>query len=328
MKRIIFIGSMGFIILLGCSYFFGITAKSKWNTVRGDLHCHSSYSSDSSTPLGQVMDAAKKAGMDFIFLTEHNTTNHLRKDHSDKELLVLPGYEWTMSGKAHFNVFRLRKFDENTSLVSKEEINKYISYYHNLGGRVQLNHPYDPTYSAKVGMDLDYNYLEIWNGKYNADDQKTMDWWQAALSKGQRLVATGGTDKHDASINRYPLNCLLVKDKTAEAIYDAMDKGHLYVAYSSQSPYLSLSSGNAIMGDTVQYRKGKAINIELSKVSPGSTLKVYTELGTEIVKTIDESNYKIKIPMEERVFYRIELWKNQNELELFSNPLYIRNGKE
>jgi hypothetical protein len=311
-------------ILAGCSNISLLGAKSKWITVRGDLHSHSSFSHDSKTPIAEVMEASKKAGMDFIFLTEHNTINHLRQEHSDKELLVLPGYEWTMTGKAHMNVFRLRKFDESTGLVTKEEINKHIGYFHSLGGRVQVNHPYDPNYAAKIGMDLDYDYVEIWNGGYKADDKKTMDWWQDTLSKGRIMVATGGTDKHDASLNRYPLNCLLVKEKTVEAIYESMDKGHLYVAHTSQSPKLTFSCGDAIMGDKVPYKKGKTINIELDKASPGSILKVYTERGAEIEKTIDKADFKLNVPMEERVFYRVEVWKSQSDLELFSNPIYIR----
>src|SRR5678816_3533081 len=41
------------------------------NTFRGALHSHSFWSHDSEGTLSDIVPAAKKVGLDFIFLTDH-----------------------------------------------------------------------------------------------------------------------------------------------------------------------------------------------------------------------------------------------------------------
>ena len=77
--------------------------------LKGDLHVHSDYSGDSQVPADQVIADSITAGYDFICLTEHDTKSHLHEDHSVEGLIVIPGYEMTMTG-LHCNVFGIREF--------------------------------------------------------------------------------------------------------------------------------------------------------------------------------------------------------------------------
>lgn len=47
-----------------------------------DIHCHSSYSDGSGTPL-ENYECAKNAGLDFIFITDHNS---IKQRHEIKNL--------------------------------------------------------------------------------------------------------------------------------------------------------------------------------------------------------------------------------------------------
>src|SRR5690606_12073212 len=84
---------------------------------RGDLHLHSAHSDGSCDsiagrrvpcPLYRTLEAARQRGLDFVAVTEHNTTSHaaaLRElaPYFDRMLLI-PGREVT-TFHGHFNVF-------------------------------------------------------------------------------------------------------------------------------------------------------------------------------------------------------------------------------
>jgi hypothetical protein len=66
------------------------------------------------------------------------------------------------------------------------------------------------------------------------------------------------------------------------------------------------------MGDAVPCKEGNSISVKLEKAVPGSILNVYTERGAKMQETINDAAYKKEIPMEDRLFYRVEVWKTQN----------------
>src|SRR5262245_20159792 len=65
----------------------------------GDFHVHSRESGDARPPIDEVLDYAASVGLDFVMLSEHNTTSQLslyaaaQARHSD--VLLLPGAEFT-----------------------------------------------------------------------------------------------------------------------------------------------------------------------------------------------------------------------------------------
>ncbi len=63
---------------------------------RGDLHAHTVHS-DGDWDIPALFSEARKAGLDFISLTDHNTTSQLTAvgQLPDPELLVIPGMELT-----------------------------------------------------------------------------------------------------------------------------------------------------------------------------------------------------------------------------------------
>ena len=158
--------------LLACLLFVLPACAQEYIALKGDLHCHSSFSPDSNVPVEEVIAAYTQAGYDFIALTEHNQIKHLRKDWSTDELMVLPGYELTLSA-GHYNVFGIREFQRKFDM-NKAELAEYFVYLKGLGALIQLDHPNAHPYASRYGYDLDIDMVEVINGNITADDLQTL----------------------------------------------------------------------------------------------------------------------------------------------------------
>lgn len=58
-----------------------------------DLHVHTQYSGDAKTTLKQVVQYARKNGLDGVAVTDHDTVLGARRLAAQKKLLVIPGIE-------------------------------------------------------------------------------------------------------------------------------------------------------------------------------------------------------------------------------------------
>jgi hypothetical protein len=243
----------------------------------GDLHCHSSFSPDSQVPYAQVIRDSIAAGYDFLSLTEHDTKSHLHTDLSVDGLIVLAGYELTM-GAGHYNLFGIRDFIKKDDLAGKR-LTDYITYLHGKGALVQIDHPYNVDYFSAYGLGMDVDLVEVLNGRPTTDDYMALSDWQAQLCLGRRLVATGGTDAHSNYSDRHVFNHMLASARTSEAILDGIRAGRLYITTAKDGPAISMACGNAVMGDTVPYADGLAVNIVITGIPSGCTVIVCTNTG-------------------------------------------------
>lgn len=292
--------------------------------LKGDLHCHSEYSHDGIYPIAEVAEYAKKAGFDFISITDHNTKNHFRDEYVDDTLIMIPGYELTLQrGVGHMNIFGVTDFKENIGMTKLEEIDEYVRYIQNIGGRVQINHPEDPKHYWGLGYDFNYNYYELWNGKFNAEEFKTLEFWQSELVKGNKIVATSGTDSHKTREDRYPVNCVYVDERSKSGILEALDKGNLYSTKSADGPHIKLYSGKSIMGDEVFFNDEEKIKIEIYDIDVPSNVRIYTVEGLAVEEKDIEGFLELEFRMKDVGFYRVEVWEDPNTMSAFSNPLYI-----
>ena len=279
MKRNIFRQSFRLLaaLLLATALPFTQAAAEGYILLTGDLHCHSSFSHDSPVPYGQVIQDSITAGYDFIALTEHDTKSHLHTDLSTDGLIVLAGYELTM-GAGHYNLFGVRDFVKKDDLAGQRLI-KYIAYLHGLGALVQVNHPNNEKYGSAYGLDMDIDLAEVLNGKATADDYQTMADWQAQLCLGRRIVATGGTDAHANHTDRHVFDHVLSTARTADAILAGIRAGRLYITTSVNGPVITMACGDAVMGDAVPYQADLAVDIIITGIPSGCTIRVYTDKG-------------------------------------------------
>lgn len=346
-KSILFVALLLIITLIvGCTQIQSVKTQpdspgsqnskdNKWFVLRGDLHCHSSFSVDSNAPIETVVSDSVKAGYDFISLTEHNTQEHLKylkEEYSNDDLIIIPGYEWTLK-RVHMNMFGLYEFEEKLGLDTFEEINSYIDYIHELGSIVQINHPNWKALYAQFALSIPGDLMEVWNGPFGTDDKKTLKDWQNLLTEGKKIIATAGRDEHENYLNNSPVNNVYAEEKTAENIFENIKKGHLYITAMKDCSDIWLSCGDAIMGDTVEYAKGSQIYLKIEKLPHNAKIKIYSNKGIEFEEIYDASKntaYEKEFLVEEdKSFYRVEVWSAAVSIPLgISNPIYIENNNQ
>jgi hypothetical protein len=196
----------------------------------GNLHVHSAYS-DGRLYHADIAAAAGRAGLDFLFVTDHNVyVRGVDRYHSlgqNRRVLLLAGEEIhhqdRVPQKNHLLVLGAR-----TELsVLAADTQSLLDAVRAAGGAAFLAHPFDPS-AALIGEDAlgwvswdvtGFDGLEIWNYMsefkslmrnplaavfhvffpalgIRAPDAQTLAVWDRLLASGRSIVAVGGADAH------------------------------------------------------------------------------------------------------------------------------------
>jgi hypothetical protein len=187
---------------------------------RGDLHMHTAQSDGSCLsrkqqrvpcPLYFTVKTASERGLDFIAITDHNTTsqaNAIRElqPYFD-DLLLIPGREvTTFHGHANlFGTFASLDFREASGDVP--DWNALSRKVQQTGGTISINHPVRPSGEQCMGCGWtaqgDFEYarvqaVEAVNGLDADTAFSGIPFWQQLLDRGYHLAGIGGSDNHDA----------------------------------------------------------------------------------------------------------------------------------
>jgi hypothetical protein len=173
---------------------------------RGDLHMHTGHSDGRcANQTGQVVpcpvfvtiEAAAKRGLDFIAITDHNTTSQYDpmrelQPYFDK-LLLIPGREIT-TFQGHLNIFGTTDaLDFRLGSKYVPDLNVLLQRAHRLGAIASINHPNAPggeicmgcrwTPAVPVRIDL-FTAIEAVNGGNDDPAQSGIPFWQHQLDRG------------------------------------------------------------------------------------------------------------------------------------------------
>ncbi|WP_294393173.1 CehA/McbA family metallohydrolase [uncultured Sphingomonas sp.] len=207
-----------------------------------DMHHHSDQA-DGSTPPADVARSELAAGLDLLFVSDHDlTTSHraLAAIAARRGVPFIPSAELSPSW-GHFNVYPV-KLDEPVRLeMATASAADVFAEAHRLGATaIQVNHPYvdGEGYLSSVdrgvahgGFDPAFDLLEI-NGSSGEGDGKVVDRAWASWSTNRPYFLSAGSDVHDVwnsvsgSVRVYahvdgPL--------TAGRFVDAVRRGQSYV---------------------------------------------------------------------------------------------------
>jgi predicted metal-dependent phosphoesterase TrpH len=164
--------------------------------IRADLHMHTFYSKDSNVSPERMIELAKKARLDAIGVTDHNTTlgakkvAELVKERKEK-LIVFIGQE-TKTKHGEIIVLNVDK-----DLEKKRGLAETCRKAKKLGGFVILPHPFDPTRSGvdkHIEEALPYvDAVEVFNARSLMDksNRKARD-----FALRNRLPGISGSDSH------------------------------------------------------------------------------------------------------------------------------------
>ena len=161
---------------------------------RGDLHVHTVHS-DGCSATGDAVIAAKAAGLDFVVSTDHNTSsaNQEWAGGVTEGLLVVAGEEVT-TRHGHWLAVGLPpngwvdwRYAPRDGLFAR-----YATEVQGEGGLVVVAHPSVPL----PGSLWEFGYrgvdaVEVWNGRWNVDDEVSLRTWLRFLRSGRRITAVG-----------------------------------------------------------------------------------------------------------------------------------------
>jgi hypothetical protein len=203
---------------------------------RGDLHLHTVHSDGERHP-GELVSAAHAGGLDFIVSTDHNTNaaNRVWPVCDTGSLLVIPGEEvttrhghWLAVGlSAHAWVdWRYGPRDGVFPRLAAE--------VRQAGGLVVAAHPAVPLPGSAWEFGFAHlDALEVWNGRWNIDDELSLRIWQRLLRRGRRVVAVGGSDSHDKhQLVGSPQTAVHAGELSIPAIVDGLGCGRTYIVRS------------------------------------------------------------------------------------------------
>ncbi|MGM0838468.1 MAG: CehA/McbA family metallohydrolase [Bacillota bacterium] len=298
--------------------------------LKGDLHVHSVHS-DGTYTLRENAAIAESVGLDFLGLTDHNTSSQNYAYPQDTSIHFIPGMELT-TNKGHINLFGVEDPVKDFRITTMNELHRCLTEARENGAYISLNHPHCSNTGWEWEWEFDYDWVEVWNGPWRPDNQEAVDWWQTQLVKGKRLVAVGGSDTHRP--NRFvkhgmPTTWVYGNELTTPGILGAIHKGHVVLSYSPNGPFIELSCGLSMVGD-VCGEKDKEVTLNVRDVQYGDVVKIISNKGTEKEVMIDEGQdmFELSWNIDSRTFYRVEVWRYFPEVKkrlmaALSNPIYF-----
>jgi hypothetical protein len=241
---------------------------------RGDLHLHTVHSDGQRHP-NELVTAAHASGLDFIVSTDHNTNsaNRMWPACPTGSLLVVPGEEVT-TRHGHWLAVGLQPQGWIDWRYAPRDgvFPRFAAEVRDAGGLVVAAHPAAPLPGSLWEFGFDHvDALEVWNGRWNLDDEVSLRIWQRLLREGRRIVAVGGSDSHTHHQPvGSPQTVVHARELSMPAIVDGLRWGRSYVARS-----------RSVAVEFTVSRRGAA---ELA--SPGQTLRVPPETPVTVTAMI------------------------------------------
>ncbi|MEP7121373.1 MAG: CehA/McbA family metallohydrolase [Byssovorax sp.] len=255
----------------------------------GDFHVHSKESGDAEPTLDAIAAYARTRGLDFVELSDHNTTSQLdylgdaQSRHAD--LLFVPGVEFT-TYHGHANGIGATAWVDHKIGLPGVTIEAAAKAFAAQGAIFSINHPAldlgDTCIGCSWSFDLDPTLLgavEIATGGYSEAghfvDGPAIQLWNKLVQSGHHIVAIGGSDDHsggtkmgglDSPIGS-PTTLVFADELSVDALMKGIRAGRTVVKLQGpDDPMIDLTSSVAPEGDTVT-----AATTKLKAVITGGT---------------------------------------------------------
>jgi len=259
-------------------------AEKRMRLFKGDLHTHTTGSDGVLTP-EELAELCARQGLDFVFVTNHNSW--FENEHLPRrgDLTVIPGAEWTHY-KGHANLLgRVKPYGNPFCVNTEEEARSILLEGKKSGAMLVFNHPFcAPECGWRWGMDIaPMDAVEIWNGAMMiGSNEEALCWWNAQLCQGRHLPAVGGSDFHregPMSLPGMPTTCVYALSRAPEDILLALRKGNCFLSMTPDGPEVDMTCAQAGMGDTVSH--ASPVQLRFSHLKGGDLLRIITDRTQE-----------------------------------------------
>ena len=246
----------------------------------GDFHVHSDESGDATATLDEITALARSRGVDFIALSDHNTTSHHARIGAYQpgvaDVLYLRAIEVTTYA-GHGNAIGVDAYVDHRIGLAGRTSAGITADVRAQGGRFLLNHPALDLGDSCIGCAwghtdtpwADVAGLEVLTGPYdlvvNTFTPLSIEFWDARLAEGHHIAAVGGSDDHragmgtglSASIVGSPATMVLAPELSEAAIMAAVVAGRTVVKLRGpDDPMVELV---ALDGDVIAGRIGDTV---------------------------------------------------------------------
>jgi hypothetical protein len=321
---------------------------------RGDFHCHTHHS-DGVHPPSELVEVARREGLDFFAITDHNAIGAYG-EFGEAGPLVIPGVEATYK-RGHWNIFGvtedgdwLRQICRPVSPTPRDDdpyptVNALMRKTASLGLLNSINHPLLAPWAWEF-PDIELqslHALEIWNDPSwpdnERDNPRAVELWTQMLNDGWRITALGGSDYHrphppagqtkpDERLGM-PSTYVYAENLSGAALLAAVRERRAYV---TSGPRVTLT---ARINETT-YAIGAAIGdvsgaLELSATvseCPPSARAVLVRNGHPLAEaTATERGLHLQLRVGanrgEPAWYRGDVFDAEGKLLAITNPIFI-----
>jgi hypothetical protein len=329
---------------------------------RGDLHMHTAHSDGQCNslsgkrvpcPVFLTLQAAATRGLDFIAITDHNTTsqyNSLRElqPYFDR-LLLIPGREIT-TFEGHANIFGITEFvDFRVGSKTTPDMNTLFERAARSNALISINHPNAPTGEACMGcgwspkttdMHL-VSAIEAVNGGSEEGPHSGIPFWDKQLDAGYRPTAIGGSDNHNAELPPdrpgsvgSPTTVVYASELSVNAILAGIRSGRAFIDLTaSRDRLLDLiarkGATTAAMGGDLPAASGEMVSLSIHVLAcQGSSVQVVIDgaqkLGTPAAVTSPDQTLTSQWQSDgKRHWLRADVVSESGKLQVLGNPVYI-----
>ncbi len=331
---------------------------------RGDLHMHTAHSDGGCVtgdaprapcPVYRTVLAAQAAGLDFIAITDHNTTSQTEAmaelQPAFPGLLLIPGREVT-TFQGHANVFGPTAFiDFRLGSKTVPTIRSLQQAVKAAGGVFSINHPAVPSGEQCMGCgwtakDTDYDAvaaIEVANGGNERalggfeGILSGIPFWEVQLNQGRRITAVGGSDNHDAGIPHdkpsavgRPATVVRAEGLSSDAILAGLKSGRVFIDLDgTRDRMLDLTAragaAEAAMGGVLAVKAGETVTFQAS-VTGVDAKGVEVVRDGQVTKPAIDADGRFQLSVDKSGWVRLNVRDASGRLLMIGNPIYLRVG--
>lgn len=313
-------------------------SKKSLRMFKGDLHTHT-LASDGVHTVEELTWKAKRSGLDFIAITDHNQMISTKELPHSMDFTLIPGIEWTHY-KGHANFLGIDEPYEGCFATNSEE--EAAAKFQAARGRealITINHPFEPGCEFRFNIEkIPFDCLEIWNGPMRESNLRAVGFWQQLLASGKKIPIVGGSDYHQDTPFIFlggPTMCVFSKSGGTSDLLEGIRQGHAYIVFSPDGPSVKLACNEReMMGDTVFLPDEKQAKYVVQNLKAGDIIRLVTHrTSITIFQANEQGNFEGEFEMEEPGFVRLEVLRPflpgiPPLPAVITNPIYFKNNTQ
>lgn len=307
--------------------------------VRGELHCHSTASDGLYSPR-QLVARAREIGLDFIALTDHNSTSGLEQL-ADADFPVIGGCEVT-TFRGHFLALGLSPAREAPAWYAGEQPHgaaRLVEQVRQQGGLFGPAHPFVLGNPVCCGCRLELavpvpsiDLLEVWSrgGAEPVGMLHALQLFDELRRAGRRVTAVAGRDWHGPQQEQgmdYPAT-VVQAGRDPASILEAVRRGACYLSVGPVVDLrLRLHARRAGIGDDLRLppgsRLGTCVEARVGPLPRAGRLRLLRGGRPLLDRAVGQGGTALELPdvSPARGGVRLELWDSAGRPMVLTNPV-------